>query len=164
MLGWPPSPPVVTVWPKVVKERKALHIDNSRYQFQYWWNQWLAVAGFSAAEDKLTGWLLGRDPSTLIFYHFSSPARRAAASQSQLSRGDGGVTPWTSRQFITGPWETNNHLHSHSHTHTTNSHKVCLVCFWEDLFLYLTKCDNLMRTHCRTRLNIFNCRDRKKKT
>lgn len=95
-----------------------------------------AVVGFSAAEGRLTGWLLAEmHPQSFPITSFS-PHARAAASQSQLSRGDGGVTPWTSRQFITGGWETNNQLHSTPTATTIVKHFLGL--FKQDLlFIFL---------------------------
>lgn len=95
-----------------------------------------AAVGFSVTEGQVDRLAACRDASTDIFYHFSFSARKAAASPSQLSRGDGRVTPWPSRQFITGPRETNNHLHSHQGA-PSPAHMHVFFWFFVVVFLFL---------------------------
>lgn len=68
-----------------------------------------------------------------LFIYFLRPhllhsGSRWVLTLSQLFWGEGGATPWTSRQFTAGPHRktTNNHLQSlpsiHAHTHGTCTH------------------------------------------
>lgn len=140
----------------MVKERNALryiHIGSSIDGISG-----CAVVGFPGPEGRLTGLAACRDAFT---QSFSIASLSPHAGLQQVSPSCLGVTagshPGQVGSLSRGPERQTTIC---THTNSDNNRKVVL--FWFVLAvccLFLTKCDNLLKT--RRKLNVFNCGEKK---
>lgn len=161
MLGWPPPPPSnnslakggkrVESTPTLISVDISCSIDGVGGR---------PLRVLRQLEDKLTSWPLGRPVNSCRSIHIHCPPLvfPLHAGLLQVSPSCLGVTagshPGQVGSLSHGP-ERQTAICAHAHAHAlapTAVEKFAWFVFWWNL-LFLTKCDNLMRTHCRAQLN-----------